>query len=79
MVLIAIVALILKALDFPLAPMLLGFILGGYLEDNLQRALILYDGSLRFLWERPASLVILIMTALLWVKIPLTRIFWNNK
>lgn len=62
MVVIALVALLLKGLGFPMAPMLLGFILGGYLEDNLQRALILYDGSLRFLWERPAALCIMLVT-----------------
>ena len=55
-------ALLLKALRFPMAPVLLGFILSGYLEDNLQRALILYDGSFRFLWERPAALTIMLVT-----------------
>lgn len=63
MVVIALAALLLKGLGFPMAPVLLGFILGGYLEDNLQRALILYDGSLRFLWERPAALGIMLVTA----------------
>jgi len=62
MVLIALIALLLKGLGFPMAPVLLGFILGGYLEDNLQRALILYDGSWRFLWERPAALGIMLVT-----------------
>ncbi|MEM7221153.1 MAG: tripartite tricarboxylate transporter permease [Pseudomonadota bacterium] len=62
MVAICVVALVLKALGFPLAPVLLGFILGDYLEANLQRSLILYDGSFRFLWERPACLVIMLVT-----------------
>jgi len=62
MVGIACLALVLKALGFPMAPVLLGFILSGYLEDNLQRALILYDGSFRFLWERPAALSIMLLT-----------------
>jgi len=62
MAVIAAGALLLKGLGFPMAPMLLGFILGGYLEDNLQRSLILYDGSFRFLWERPAALVIMLIT-----------------
>ena len=59
---VAAMALLLKALGFPMAPVLLGFILSGYLEDNLQRALILYDGSFRFLWERPAALTIMLVT-----------------
>lgn len=78
MVVIALVALLLKALGFPMAPVLLGFILGGYLEDNLQRALILYDGSWRFLWERPAALSIMMVTAgfLVW---PVVRRLVGNE
>lgn len=56
MVLVALVAIGLRLLDFPMAPMLLGFILGGMLEDNLRRALVINDGSLSFLWERPITL-----------------------
>jgi putative tricarboxylic transport membrane protein len=59
MVIICAVALLLKLLDFPMAPMLLGFILGGMLEDNLRRALVINDGSLSFIWERPLTAVIL--------------------
>ena len=68
MVVVAVFAVGLRLLDFPLAPLLLGFILGGYLEDNLQRSLILYDGGWLFLWERPAALVMSIATVmfLLW-------------
>jgi putative tricarboxylic transport membrane protein len=44
--------------------MLLGFILGAMMEDNLRWALVISDGSLSFLWERPITLVILIITAL---------------
>ncbi|WP_330217607.1 tripartite tricarboxylate transporter permease [Endozoicomonas numazuensis] len=59
MVLFAVIALVLKLLSFPMAPMILGFILGGMMEDNLRRALMISDGSLSFLWERPITLVII--------------------
>jgi putative tricarboxylic transport membrane protein len=59
MVIICIIALFLRLLDFPMAPMLLGFILGGMLEDNLRRALVINDGSLSFMWERPLTASIL--------------------
>ncbi len=62
MIIIAVAAVALRWLQFPLAPLLLGFVLGGYLEDNLQRTLILYDGGWQFLWERPASLVMAVAT-----------------
>lgn len=65
MVLIAAIAIVIRLINFPLAPMLLGFILGGMMEDNLRRALAISDGFLSFLWERPITLVILIITILL--------------
>jgi putative tricarboxylic transport membrane protein len=61
----AVVALFLRIIDFPMAPMILGFILGGMMEDNLRRALTISDGSLSFLWERPITLSILVLTVVL--------------
>lgn len=65
MTIFAVVALFLRIVDFPMAPMILGFILGGMMEDNLRRALTISDGSLSFLWERPITLSILILTIIL--------------
>ncbi|WP_419904496.1 tripartite tricarboxylate transporter permease [Kiloniella sp.] len=65
MVLVAIIAIFLRLLDFPLAPMLLGFILGGLMEDNLRRALDIYDGEISFMWERPLTASILAITAVI--------------
>ncbi|WP_072679630.1 tripartite tricarboxylate transporter permease [Arcobacter sp. LA11] len=65
MTLFAVVALFLRIIDFPMAPMILGFILGGMMEDNLRRALTISDGELSFLWERPITLSILIITIIL--------------
>ena len=57
----ALVAICLRLFDYPMAPLILGFILGGMMEDNLQRTMTLYDGSFRFLWERPVSFGIAIL------------------
>lgn len=65
MTIFAVIALFLRIVDFPMAPMILGFILGGMMEDNLRRALTISDGSLSFLWERPITLSILILTVIL--------------
>ncbi|MBE8182417.1 MAG: tripartite tricarboxylate transporter permease [Candidatus Portiera sp.] len=62
MVIIAFFAVLLRLLDFPMAPMLMGFILGGLMETNLRRALLINDNSISFLWDRPISLVINIVT-----------------
>lgn len=64
MVAFGIVALALRILDYPLAPLLLGFILGGMLEDNLRRALLIWDGSFAFLWQRPLTATIMAVTFL---------------
>ena len=58
----AILAAFLRFLNYPLAPILLGFVLGDLLEDNLRRALLINDGQLSFLWNRPITRTILIFT-----------------
>jgi putative tricarboxylic transport membrane protein len=50
-----------------MAPMILGFILGDLMERNLRRALAINDGSISFLWERPLTLTILVLTAVVLV------------
>ncbi len=69
MVIITVIAILLKLLEFPMAPMLLGFILGGIMENNLARALVISDGSLEFLWQRPLTLGI-VVTAIVVLCIP---------
>ncbi len=64
MVLFAVAAVVLRLLDFPMAPMLLGFILGGMMEENLRRALTINNDSWSFLWERELTLSILVIAAL---------------
>jgi putative tricarboxylic transport membrane protein len=54
----------LKFADYPLAPLLIGFILGGMLEDNFSRSMQLYDG-VAFIWERPMTLALLVIAAIL--------------
>lgn len=66
----AIVAVVLRLLSFPMAPLLLGFILGDMIERNFRRAMIASDGSLSFLWERPLTLTILVV-AIVMLLVPL--------
>ena len=60
-------ALVLRWAGFPLAPLLLGFILSGMLEENLRRTLYLADGSWGFLVERPLTLVLAVACAAVWI------------
>ena len=73
----AVVAIFLRLFGYPMAPLILGFILGGMMEDNLQRTLTLYDGSLRFIWERPVSLGITVLLAIV-VLMPVVRAIRNR-
>ncbi len=61
---LGVVATILRLADFPLPPLLIGFILGRMLEDNFARSMQLYDGP-SFIWERPMTLGLLILAAAL--------------
>jgi putative tricarboxylic transport membrane protein len=68
MVAIALAATLLRLLDYPMPPLVLAFVLGPMMEENLRRAVILYDGSFSFLWRRPTPVVVglLCLTILGW-------------
>ncbi len=69
---VASIAVCLRLLSFPMAPLLLGFILGSILEDNLRRAMTVADGQWSFLWDRPVT-VCLVLATLLVAASPLVR------
>jgi TctA family transporter len=52
-------------LDMPPAPMLLGFVLGPLMEENLRRALLISRGDPTVFFTRPISLGFMIATALI--------------
>ncbi|MEM5475636.1 tripartite tricarboxylate transporter permease [Pacificibacter sp. AS14] len=61
----------LRFANYPLAPLLIGFILGGMMEDNFARSMQLYDG-VAFIWERPMTAGLLAI-ALILVVLPSYR------
>lgn len=66
LVILGICATALRMANYPLAPLLIGFILGRMMEDNFSRAMQLYRGP-SFLWERPMTLALLVLAAILLV------------
>ena len=52
-------------LDCQPAPLILGYVLGPMLEENLRRALLMSEGSFAVFVTRPISLVFLLASALL--------------
>jgi TctA family transporter len=67
--LFGLVGYVLRYLDFPLAPMILGFVLGPLLEQHFRRSLVISRGDFVFFIERPISGTIIATTILLllWV------------
>ncbi len=61
---LGICATVLRFADYPLAPLLIGFILGSMLEDNFARAMQLYDG-IGFILARPMTMGLLGIAAVL--------------
>ena len=52
-----------STLDFPVAPILLGFVLGPMLEENFRRALVLSHGDLAVFLRHPISAAFLVIAA----------------
>lgn len=63
---------VLMRLGFEAAPLLMGFILGPMLEENLRRSLLLSRGDPMIFLERPVSAVFLVLSALM-----LVWVFWG--
>lgn len=55
--------------DYPIAPLVLGLVLGPMVENNLRRALTISNGDFSVFVSRPISLVFLLITAL-WLLVP---------
>ena len=57
-------ATVLRFAKYPLAPLLIGFILGRMMEDNFARSMQLYDG-INFIVARPMTMGLLFIAAVL--------------
>jgi putative tricarboxylic transport membrane protein len=65
---------VLRRMDYPVAPLVLGMVLGDLMEKGLRRGLVLSDGSLEPFLTRPISAVIWITIVLvIALKIPTVR------
>jgi len=53
---------LLRKLNIPLVPVIMGAILGNLMETNLRRALTISDGSWMYLFESKVSIIIWLIT-----------------
>lgn len=64
MLFFGVVGFVLREMKYPMAPLVLGIILGDILDKNLRRALVLSDGDLTPFFTRPISAILWITTLL---------------
>jgi TctA family transporter len=68
-----VIGALLISLDFSVAPILLGFVLGPMVEENFRRAMLLSRGDVGIFVQRPISCAFVILSALL-----LIGVTWSN-
>jgi putative tricarboxylic transport membrane protein len=64
MIAFGLIGFVLREMRYPMAPLVLGIILGDLLDINLRRGLLLSDGNLAPFFTRPISAVLFTITAL---------------
>ena len=74
MLVAGILAYVLEANKFPVAPAILGVVLGGMLEENFITSMIKSNGDLMAFVSRPIALTLAILTALVWFAPLLLRV-----
>lgn len=78
MVVIGVIGYLLKKLDFPLTPMVIGLVLGNLCESNMRRALLLSRGSWMTFFQSPIACVFLAL-AVFMLFFPMIRDALANK
>jgi putative tricarboxylic transport membrane protein len=67
MLVAGLVAYLLEENDFPIAPAILGVVLGGMLEENFITSMIKSDGNLLAFVGRPIAATLAVVTVLVWM------------
>ena len=71
---IGVIGFAMRHFDFPIAPVILGLILGPMMELQFRRALLVSNGDLTVFFSRPLTVILLAMTVLALVVPYLPRI-----
>ena len=66
MLVAGVIAYLLEANRFPIAPAILGVVLGGMLEENFITSMIKSNGNLAAFFSRPIALGLAVVTLLVW-------------
>ena len=77
MLIFGVIGYVFKKLDYPLAPLVLALVLGDLAENALRQSLIMSQGSLLILFERPISGAITAV-ALFFFALPIITPWWRR-
>ncbi len=73
MLIAGVVAYVMERNGFPVAPAILGVVLGGMLEENFVTSMIKSDGNMLAFFARPIAAVLGVLTLLAWFLPPVIR------
>lgn len=82
MLALGVMAYVMEENGFPVAPAILGIVLGTMIEDNFMASMIKADGSLSGFFSRPIAATLGVITILLWstpIIMTLWRMFRNRR
>ena len=75
-VVIGVIGYLLRKLSVPMAPMVLGVVLGSMMEQNLRRALSITDGNVSIFWSSGVCVTLWLLAAA--VVVVKWSQFWNE-
>ncbi|TWO71719.1 tripartite tricarboxylate transporter permease [Caenimonas sedimenti] len=78
MLVAGVIAYLLEANKFPIAPAILGVVLGGMLEENFITSMIKSNGNYTGFVSRPIAAGLAVITVLVWVVPPVLR-WWRGR
>ncbi|WDR04527.1 tripartite tricarboxylate transporter permease [Devosia rhodophyticola] len=80
MVVVGIVSFALIEMKYPIAPLVIGVILGGLFDESFRRTLLISDGDLSGFFTRPAAAILLACNVLLILsQLPMVRQLFRRK
>jgi putative tricarboxylic transport membrane protein len=72
MVLFGVIGYLMKRVDIPATPIILGMVLGKLMEEKMRQSLVISDGSMMIFLNRPISLCLLILAV-----VAITNPYWK--
>ncbi|WP_010529790.1 tripartite tricarboxylate transporter permease [Lentibacillus jeotgali] len=64
LVIFGVIGVVMKLLKFPVAPLILGVIVGSDMEQNFRKSIVAHDNFINILFASPITITLLIMTVL---------------